>query len=151
MVEGEPLQILYNSNFSGLEAWRKLSKRYSPTTPMRGMQLLLATFNQGKAKKLDETIGFIDKWETKVLALSRDFNEKLSDQMKAAIVISIFPQDQQDVQQADNITDFKTITIVEAKMALKDPGMMDCDLVSSHALNQGADTKHSLRRVHSRV
>ena len=37
VVKGESLQILYNSNFSGAEAWRKLAKRFSPTTPMRGM------------------------------------------------------------------------------------------------------------------
>ena len=103
---------------------------------MRGMQLLLSTINLGKAKKLEDITGFIDKWETKVLALSRDFKETISDKMKATILISILPKDLQDtlVQHADKITDYKTtkdktITIVEAKLALKDLDMMGCDHV----------------------
>ena len=136
MVKGEPLQILYNSNFSGVEAWRKLTKRYSPTTPMRGMQLMMATINPGKAKRTEDISGFIDKWETKVLALSRDFKETLSEKMRAAILISMLPPELQNtlVQQADKITDYKTtkdkiIGTVEAKLALKDPDSMDVDAV----------------------
>ena len=45
LVKGESLQMLHTSGFSGFEAWRKLSKRYSPTTPMRGMQLMMAAIN----------------------------------------------------------------------------------------------------------
>ena len=36
-LDGERLQTLYNCNFNGLEAWRRLSKRYSPMTPLRAM------------------------------------------------------------------------------------------------------------------
>ena len=39
-LEGELLETLYNCNFNGLEAWRRLSKRFSPTTPLRAMQRL---------------------------------------------------------------------------------------------------------------
>ena len=52
------------------------AKRYSPTTPMRSMQLLMATINPGKAKGLEEVATPTDRWEAKVLALSRDFNEE---------------------------------------------------------------------------
>ena len=52
--------------------------------------------------------------------------------MKAAILVSMLPKELQDnlVQQAKKMTDYKTtkdriITIVEAKMALRDPTMMD--------------------------
>ena len=38
MSKGEPPQILYNSDFSGAEAWKKFVKMYSPTAPMRGMR-----------------------------------------------------------------------------------------------------------------
>ena len=31
-VKGEPLQLLHNCDFNGAEAWRRLSKRYSPST-----------------------------------------------------------------------------------------------------------------------
>ena len=72
---------------------RKLSKRYSPTTPMRSMQLMMAAINPGKAKGLEEVAIHIDRWEAKVLALSRDFNELLSEKMRAAILISMLPPD----------------------------------------------------------
>ena len=39
IAKREFLQVLRNSNLSGAEARRKLAKRFSPTTPMRGMQL----------------------------------------------------------------------------------------------------------------
>ena len=92
IIKGEPLQMLHTSGFSGFEAWRKLSKRYSPTTPMRGMQLMMAASNPGKVKGLEEVAIHIDRWEAKVLALSRDFNELLSETMRAAILISMLPQ-----------------------------------------------------------
>jgi hypothetical protein len=91
---------------------------------------------KGKAKRTEDISGFIDKWETKVLALSRDFKETLSEKMRAAILISMLPPELQNtlVQQADKITDYKTtkdkiIGIVEAKLALKDPDSMDVDAV----------------------
>ena len=39
-VQGEALQLMHNCDFNGAEAWRRLSKRYSPSTPLRAMQLL---------------------------------------------------------------------------------------------------------------
>jgi len=149
LVKGEPLQMLHTSGFSGLEAWRKLSKRYSPTTPMRGMQLMMAAINPGKAKRLEEVATHIDRWEAKVLALSRDFNEKLSEKMRAAILISMLPPDLQHalIQQADKFEDYKSTkdrvaTIVEAKLALKSPDAMECDAVhrsTGHAEAEGED------------
>ena len=32
----------------GFEVWRLLNKRYNPTTPMRGIQLMLRVMNPGK-------------------------------------------------------------------------------------------------------
>ena len=128
--------MLHTSEFSGFEAWRKLSKRYSPTTPMRGMQLMMAAINPGKAKGLEEVAIRIDRWEAKVLALSRDFNELLSEKMRAAILISMLPPDLQHalIQQAEKIEDYKSTrdrvaTIVEAKLALRNPDVMECDAV----------------------
>ena len=135
LVKGEHLQMLHTSGYSGLEVWRKLSKRYSPTTSMRSMQLMMAAINPGKAKGLEEVATHIDRWEAKVLALSRDFNELLSEKMRAAILISMLPPDLQQalIQQADKIdyknTSDRVATIVEAKLALKNPDTMECDAV----------------------
>ena len=84
LVKGEPLQTLHTSGFSGFEAWR-----YSPTTPMRGMQFMMAATNPGKAKGLEEVAIHIDRWEAKVLALSRDFNQLLSEKMRALSSLSL--------------------------------------------------------------
>ena len=136
LVKGELLQMLHTSGFSGFEAWRKTSKRYSPTTTMKGMQLMMAAINPGKAKGLEEVAIHIDRWEAKVLALSRDFNELLKEKMRAAILISMLPPDLQHalIQQADKIEDYKSTrdrvaTIVEAKLTLKNPDAMECDAV----------------------
>ena len=47
-VKGEPLQLLHNCDFNGAEAWRRLSKRYSPSTPLGAMQLMIQVVNPGK-------------------------------------------------------------------------------------------------------
>ena len=52
-LDGERLQTLYNCNFNGLEAWRRLSKRYSPMTPLRAMQLMLQIIRSEKTKDLE--------------------------------------------------------------------------------------------------
>ena len=136
LVKGEPFQMLHTSGYSGFEAWRNLSKMYSPTTLMRGMQLVMAAINPRKAKGLEEVAIHIDRWEAKVLALSRDFNEELSEKMRAPILISMLPPDLQHalIQQADKIEDYKSTrdrvaTIVEAKLALKNPDATECDAV----------------------
>ena len=95
-LEGEPLQMLYNCNFNGLEAWRRSSKRYSPTTPLRAMQLMLQIFSPEKTKDLKHVQSHIDRWESKILALGRDFDEKLSERMKAPILISTLPAELRD-------------------------------------------------------
>ena len=103
---------------------------------MRRMQLMMAAINPGKAKGLEEVATHVDRWESKVLALLRDFNEELSEEMRAAILISMLPPDLQHalIQQADKINDYKSTrdrvtTIVEAKLALKNPDALGCDAV----------------------
>jgi len=139
MVQGEALQVLHNCDYNGAEGWRRLSRRYSPSTPLRAMQLMLQVVNPGKAKNVKEIPGIVDKWETRVLALERDFKEKIGDRMKAAILISILPSDIQDalIQQADKYEEYhptkeKILSIVDAKMAMKSPDEMDVDAVGGH-------------------
>ena len=95
-LEGEPLQMLYNCNFNGPEAWRLLSKRYSPTTPLRAMQAMLQNISPEKTKDFKQVHTHVDRWESKILALSRDFDEQLSERMKAAILILAIPSELRD-------------------------------------------------------
>ena len=134
MVQGEALQSLHNCNFSGAEAWRRLTRRYSPSTPLRAMQLMLQVVNPGQAKNPKDIQHRIDKWESQVLALERDFKEHISSKMKAAIIISMLPNYLRDalIQQADRFEEYqpakeKIISIVEAKMAMRSPDEMDVD------------------------
>jgi len=133
-VKGEPLQLLHNCDFNGAEAWRRLSKRYSPSTPLRAMQLMIQVVNPGKSKHMKDIPSHIDRWEARVLALERDFKETVGSKMKAAILISMLPADLQNalIQQADKYEEYgptkeKIISIVEAKLAMKSPDDMDVD------------------------
>ena len=83
MVQGEALQLLHNCDYNGAGAWRRLSRKYSPSTPLRAMQLMLQIASPGKAKSVKETPNIIDKWESRVLALERDLKETIDSRMKA--------------------------------------------------------------------
>ena len=61
-VQGEALQLLHNCDYNGAEAWRRLSRRYSPSTPSRAMQLMLQIVSPGRAKSVKEIPNIIDKW-----------------------------------------------------------------------------------------
>ena len=134
VLEGEPLQKLHTCDFNGAEAWRLLTKKYAPTTALRGMQLMLSVVNAPKAKTHKDVSKCIDIWETRVQQLSRDFGEQLSPKMKAAILVSMLPTELQDavVQNAERYDNYdvakeKIVSIAEAKaMMSKDPDKMDC-------------------------
>ncbi len=68
-LKGEPSQLMHNCRYSGAEAWRTLIKRYSPSIPLRAMQLMLQVANPGQTKNLKDVPHIIDKWETNVLTL----------------------------------------------------------------------------------
>lgn len=138
-LSGEPLQMMHNCNFNGLEAWRRLAKRYSPSTPLRAMQLMLQIISPERTKELKNVQAHIDRWEAKVLALERDFRETLSERMKSAILISTLPNEIRDaiLQQPEKFelyqpTKERVVTMVEAKLAIKSPDEMDVDGVTAH-------------------
>ena len=129
------MQIMHNSNFSGTESWRRLTKRSSPTTQV-WLQLMMSVVSPQKITKGNEVLEMIERWETKVLALERDFNEKLSDKTKAGVLLNMMPGDLQNslIQQADKLENFKmtkerVVSIMEAKNALH-PDAMDMDNVN---------------------
>ena len=72
-LSGEPLQMLHNCNFNRAESWRRLTKRYSPSTPLRAMQLMLQVIAPEKCKDMKQVQNNIERWEAKVLVLQRDF------------------------------------------------------------------------------
>merc|ERR1712015_124670 len=66
VLEGEPLQKLHTCSFNGAEAWRLLTKKYAPTTALRGMQLMLSVVNAPRAKTQKDVSKCIDIWEARV-------------------------------------------------------------------------------------
>ena len=52
LMRGESIHIMHNSNFSGTEAWRRLTKRHSPTTPVRGLQLMMSEVSPQNDRKM---------------------------------------------------------------------------------------------------
>ena len=126
LLAGEPLQLLHNCNYNGAEAWRKLAKRYSPSTPLRAMQLMLQVVSPEKVKQLKDVPNRIESWETRIMVLERDSKEIISTRMKAAILLSMVPADIRDalIQQAEKCENYtatkeRVISIVEARMAMK--------------------------------
>ena len=119
------MQITHSSNFSGTEARRRLAKRRSPATPARGLQLMMSVVSPQKITKGNMVLEMIEKWETIILALERDFNEQLSERMKASDLLNMMPVDIQNslIRQADKLehskmTKERVVSIMEAKNAL---------------------------------
>ena len=134
MLTSGPAFVIHQSvkRENGLESWRRLAKRYNPMTPMRGLQLMLKVMVPGKAKKGADIQSMISKWEGSIHTLERDYNEKISEMAKIGVLISMVPDDLQDVilQHADRLKEYrlvkeKVITLVDARERLRDPDAMD--------------------------
>ena len=145
LAAGEPLQVLHNCAYNGVEAWCRLMKRYAPSTPLRAMQLLLGILNPEKPKSNKEIPNMIDRWEHRVMVLERDFKESISSRMRSAILISTVPPDIRDslLQSADKYEEYlptkeRIIAMVEATLAMEaGPVPMDCGRVGGPADDGG--------------
>ena len=65
LTEAEPFDIVQSSGKSGLEAWRRLNRRYDPSTGGRKRNLLNSILHPGKAK-LHSLSGMLDQWQERV-------------------------------------------------------------------------------------
>jgi len=86
------------AGFHGFEAWRRLHRKYSPRTLARRLRLLMAVVNPGKVKNPSEIQAGLTLWEEKEKVKQREsqFSERLSDQMRMAILTSAMPNNVQD-------------------------------------------------------
>ena len=127
------------SDENGFEVWRLLGKRYNPTTPMRGLQLMLKVMVLGKIIRGDDVQAQISKWAGWVHALERDYNEGISDRMKIGVLIHMMPEDLQDhvLQHADRLQEYKLVKekvvgLIDARARLKDPDAMNVGYAGYH-------------------
>ena len=83
----------------------------NPVTPARALQAMISVMVPPKVKDVKELPNEIEKWEAKVLALKRDYNEDLSQRMRVAAITSMCPHDVQDLifQQGDKLDNYMKI------------------------------------------
>ena len=117
---------------NGFEVWRRLSRRYNPMTPMRGMQIMLKVMLPPKIGKNQDVHAQVNKWEGLINTLERDYKEVVSDMMKIGLLIHMMPDDLQDtiLQHADRLKEYrlvkeKAVNLVDARARLRDPNAMD--------------------------
>ena len=96
LTTGEPFDLTQNvEKGNGLECWRKLARRYDPSTGGRKRNLLKQVLSPGRCK-LEELAGAMERWEEAVSRYGRrkddDGNrEYLSDSVKMAALESLLP------------------------------------------------------------
>ena len=73
----EAFAIVRAAQGQGVEAWRQLGMRFDPQTDARFALLLIAVVSYKIGAKQDVQSGLV-RWETLLLSLERDHNEKLS-------------------------------------------------------------------------
>ena len=81
-----------NSRKNPLEAWRRLQKRYDPTTGGRKRNLLRTIISPGRCSLLELQAG-IDRWECYVSRYEKKLKEKLADEIKFAGLEALMPEE----------------------------------------------------------
>ena len=108
-VKGDPLILVQGvTSMNGFEAWGRIWRRYNPVTPARALQAMISVMVPGQVQDGKELPNEIEKWETRLLNLQREYKETLSERMKVAAVTSMCPGDVQDLifQQGDKLDNY---------------------------------------------
>jgi len=97
-VTEEPLQVVRSvEDMEGMEAWRKVFRKYSPKTMARAVRLVGQVTNPPKVVVLGKAESELDRWEELVRTLKKDFNEEFSDTVKVGIVTAMMPASVQEL------------------------------------------------------
>ena len=75
--------LVANSRKNPLEAWRRLQKRYDPTTGGRKRNLLPTIISPGRCALLELQAG-VERWESYVSRCEKKMKDKLDDEIKLA-------------------------------------------------------------------
>jgi hypothetical protein len=96
-VKGEALTIMKTvEEFCGFKAWQRLYAKYNPKTTARAIKLLAEVCSPGAAKSFHEVETSINNWKNKLKLLEKEFDEKVGERMKIAILTSMLPTSIQD-------------------------------------------------------
>ena len=88
----EANDIVANSRKNPLEAWRRLQKRYDPTTGARKRNLLRTIISPGRCSLLELQAG-IERWESHVSCCEKKLKHKLDDEIKLVGLDSLVPEE----------------------------------------------------------
>ena len=92
MTEGEACDIVKNTPADhGLEAWRKLSKRFDPHTGQRKRTLMSSILQPGQFK-MPELSSAIEQWGDRTRTYENRVKKALDDDIKSGIIISMCPE-----------------------------------------------------------
>ena len=97
LTEAEANDIVCNSGSKGLEAWRKLARRWDPSTGGRARNMLRFLIAPGRVK-LEDLAGSVERWEEKMRRYcnSRDRRGKkreIPEEIQMAALESMTPVD----------------------------------------------------------
>ena len=81
-----------NSRKNPLEAWRRLQKRYDPTTGERKRNLLRTIISPGRCSRLELQAG-IERLESYVSRYEKKLKDKLDDEIKLAGLEALVPDE----------------------------------------------------------
>ena len=112
MAKGEAFTVVRGvADMNGLEAWRRLVAKYSPTTPATALAAVIRVMNPQRVKHVRELAAAMEAWENQLNTLEKDHDERLSDRMKVAAFLQLCPGDIQDVifQNADSMVKFENV------------------------------------------
>ena len=121
----EANDIVANSRKNPLEAWRRLQKRYDPTTGGRKRNLLRKIISLGRCSLLELQAG-IERCESCVSRYEKKLKGKLDDEIKLAGLEAPVPEDlgKHLILNSNRLRTFedarlKVVTYVEAKFGLR--------------------------------
>ena len=146
-LDGEAFDIIRNvGEANGAEAWRKICTRYNGKTIGKQLQSIRRCVNPMRIKKLSETTGSIEKWETETRRLDADYNVTLDVRVKTAVLLEMMPPEVteiliQRVNPNDTYQDVKGMVLryVEQKQDFDHgPRPMDTSHLSDGSAGKGA-------------
>jgi hypothetical protein len=145
VVKGDGLLILKSvEEFNGFQAWNKLHSKFNPRTTARAIRLLAEICSPGTVKHANEVEAAVQKWRAKLKILEHEFEEKIGERLKIAIVTSMMPPYIQDhiFQTVNDTTNFDTMLAkigswVANRVAMEGGTPMDIGEVGSYAAKCG--------------
>ena len=129
----EANDIVANSRKNPLEAWRRLQKRYGPTTGGRKRNLLRTSSSPRRCSLL-ELQAVIERWESYVSRYEKKLKDKLDDEIKLVGLESLVPEEPEKhlILNSNRLRTFEdarleVVTYVEAKFGLRLRGSKPSD------------------------